>query len=193
MKRNLLILGFIFCLTFSVHALYNNGYYYNNYGGYYPYNNMQRVYCNQPPIGYSIGYNTYNRVRPYPVQYNNVGYNPYLNQYYYKKANKNNIKRIKRLEKIKKIKKRRYNTLTLNSNNNGNLTGYSVSIKDDILNQFNFKNQNKNNTLPQKPVYSYNDDLYSNPTTNEFKSSRGFSFKDGRETGATSGVTIIYD
>lgn len=128
--------------------------------------------------------------------YKRPTYNPYLNTYYspyrYKKTNYNNVQRIQRNNRIRNLNRLKNSILGWNFNknnyNNGSLTGYSVPINQNSLNQFNYdlwKNTKHNS--------SCNTDLFSSPTSNGIYYNDGTYFMQNRDVSSKTGVRIIYD
>lgn len=139
-------------------------------------------------FAFDRNYYTYS---PYQKRTTRPVYNPYSNYYSYQKYNANNAKKIQRLNKIRQLNRIKNNITSWNFNrnntnwkNNGSLTGYSIPIttKSDIQ------------TLDENfPSINTNTNLYSTPSGSEYYSSDGIYLKNFNETGAKTGVRIIYD
>ena len=184
MKRRIIILGLglVLCNFAAQCYEYNR---YNN--GYPPYSYYSPDYC------YNRYYNSnfnndllnrkYYRYRNfYPYYYNNV-------------INYNNISKIKQRQRIRKLRRKLKNRITWfnnnNNNNNGVLTGYSVPIQKNTIN-------NSNQSIKPPSISPLCDtDLFNKGTGNTKGYSKGIFGKgqhnDNTETGAKTGVTIIYD
>ena len=126
-------------------------------------------------------------------------YNPY-SQYSsyakYRRTNLNNKQRIKRMQKIRRMNRVRNNLSSYlswfnNKNqNNGVMTGYSVPINQNILNQTGFY-PNDIHQLPNS--LNCNTDLYSLPYGDSVFYKNGKYFRSPSSIGSKAGVRIIYD
>ncbi len=189
MKKQLFILGLGFLFVSDILCAFA----YYNFTPYYPHQGTLNHYHypNYPR------YNVYNSYNPYTA-YRHYNYNPYynirtINPYYgqyYNNMNYATVSRLKQRQRMRKLKRKLKNQISWFNKNNGALTGYSMPVSKDTLNNY-----------PQqiRPITSSptcNTDLWENGNGSGGKhtglNSMG-SFKDDRQTGARTGVTIIYD
>ena len=157
------------------HYNYPNYYRYNTYNPYNNFNYNRCYRCNS--------YNPYYAVRTV---------NPYYYRPYFDNMNYSNVSKLKQRQRLQKLKRKLKNQISwFNNKNNGSLTGYSLPVNKNILN-----NDPYQHIRPMTPSPTCNTDLWNSGNGTGGKhsgiNSRG-SLNDNRQTGATSGVTIIYD
>lgn len=142
---------------------------------------IEKIYLQQP-----TPYNTFYQ-RPVYNPYSNMYYNPYR----YKRTNYNDIKRMQRIRRIRNLNRIKNNVLSwnFNRNNQGNLTGYSVPINQNIYNQMNFDDLEKYNKLTP----SCNTPLFSSPMGNNSYYRNGQFLNKNGGVSSNTGVRIIYD
>ena len=81
---------------------------------------------------------------------------------------------------------------TVQSNDNGSLTGYSTPINSSALDLIDNQNTNINPNMNYNPINQMK--LFHNPQSGqEYYSADGQYYKDLKSTGGTGGVNIIYD
>ena len=182
MKKHLTILTISLCLfgaCFEAQASINT------YPSYYNYNNTYRPIYNP--------YSTYNYNNSYLWQRRNqANYNKIL-----RRSNTLNRLRYNLRNKLynsylslaNKNQNTYYNSYPYSStaNNNGTMTGYSVPVNEDV-----FKKLGLDNPKKIAPSTS-NTDLYSSPNKGAYTNNLGEYWYKSRNTGAKTGVTIIYD
>lgn len=179
MKKQIIILGLGFLTIFYTKSYALNNYYSQYYpyrssiyqsGYYFPdtrYTKYNSMYC---PCCTSDSRRYYSR--PYNMYSSNIP----------------SRRQMRRLKKIQKVMK---NNISWLNNNKGSMTGYSVPVSKNLLNNF----PNKIQPLPSAPTcstelwgsengvagYQNQKDSFLNKNSNDIK------------TGAKAGVTIIYD
>lgn len=180
MKKRIIILGLgflsVFCLKSQASV--------NNYSPYYPYRtSIYQNGCCYPSTRYT-GYNNMN----YPYCAARTYNSHYCDLYNVYNMNTSNRRQLRR---IKKIQRKLKNNVSWFNNNNGTMTGYSVPVSKNILN--NFPNK-KIQPLPSSPTC--NTELWGSGSSDSQQGNYGiFPFKNTNETktGSKTGVTIIYD
>ena len=138
----------------------------------------------------ALCFTSYNPTRTYRNTYN-----PYNNPLSYSRnQNKNRIKKMQQRRKLNRTR-RIYNSInsTLNNTryNPGTLTGYSVPVNQSIFSRFGSNNVFNNRHQLNSPTC--NQDLFSDGSSGETYYNNGEYFNHTRNTGAKTGVTIIYD
>ena len=160
----------------------------NTYPSYYNYNNTYRpVYNPYSTYNYNNNYNSYLWQRRNQANYNRIlRRSNALNRLRYNLRNKlyNNY-----LSRLAKNQNAYLNTYPYNTavNANGTMTGYSVPVNEDVFKKLGLDNPKK--IAPN----TSNTDLYSSPSKGAYTNNLGEYWYKSRNTGAKTGVTIIYD
>lgn len=185
MKNKFIISGFMLLLMGSLTFAY------------------EKVYLQLPNTNslnrsfYNYGYNRYSPYHPYSSYNNSFLRRNYYGPYRYAGYSTTDAKRLKRLKTIRRLQRLRSNYLTWDIRNvknsilngNGTMTGYSVPVSQDIYNQMGINPPNSNpNTKTSAPM-----ELYSMPSQDGSRYSRGKRDNDTGGVAGRTGVTIIYD
>ena len=187
MKKQIFIIGLGLYFFGCINAFGYFGYY-DNYGNYYPIRtsiDQNRYYYNSMHNPYYVRYNNaycpYCKARSYNSSYYNNRYSPFIEDY----------SRVKHIRTMKKIKKKTKNKISWLSKDNGTLTGYSMPVQKNILNNY----PNKIQPVTSSPTC--NTELWNSGNNNTGNSGNSFSYfekyNNNNQTGVKTGVTIIYD